>query len=111
MFWRGQNRIAHISQKTIHDENHVIYPYHGPLSQMAWRSSKHRTQTLFHRDVGSLSKGPLNPEGKANSEKCAAFELDNSTIHPDLQTIIDHWPALPDAFKARIVAMVRSSGE
>ncbi len=56
---------------------------------------------------------PLNPEGKANSEKCAAagaaVELDNSTLDPDLQTIIDRWPALPDAIKAGIIAMVRAS--
>ena len=56
---------------------------------------------------------PLNPEGKANSEKCAApgaaVQIDNSTLDPDLQTIIDRWPALPDAVKAGILAMVQAS--
>ena len=40
--------------------------------------------------------------------KAAQAHLGN----PDLQTIIDHWPALPDVIKAGIIAMVRaSSGE
>ena len=30
-------------------------------------------------------------------------------IDPDLQTIIDLWPALPDAIKAGIVAIVRTT--
>ena len=30
-------------------------------------------------------------------------------INADLQTIIDHWPALPDAIKAGIVAMMRAN--
>lgn len=31
------------------------------------------------------------------------------TTDPELQTIIDNWPALPDAIKAGIVAMVKAS--
>jgi len=36
-------------------------------------------------------------------------EGESSPLPYDLQTIIDHWPDLPDAVKAGIVAMVRAS--
>jgi len=50
-----------------------------------------------------------NPrETRISDVKAAQAHL----IDLDLQTIIDHWSALPDALKAGIVAMVRaSSGE
>ena len=35
-------------------------------------------------------------------------EGESSPLPYDLQTIIDHWPTLPDALKAGILAMVRA---
>ena len=38
----------------------------------------------------------------------AAVGAENAPIDPDLQSIIERWPELPDAVKADIVAMVRA---
>jgi len=40
----------------------------------------------------------------------AAQETKLERLSPDLQALIDAWPALPDAIKAGILAMVRAAG-
>ncbi len=39
-----------------------------------------------------------------------AVETKRGQFGPDLQAIIDAWPALPEAIKAGILAMVRAAG-
>jgi len=58
-----------------------------------------------------------SPEAQA-SRQVTAIDLD-SVAHsvalliqesPDLQAVIDAWPALPEAIKAGILAMVQAAG-
>ena len=39
-----------------------------------------------------------------------AVETKREQFSPDLQALIDAWPALPDAIKAGILAMVKAAG-
>ena len=41
----------------------------------------------------------------------AAVGTEKPAIDADLQAVIEHWPSLPDAVKAGIVAMVRAARE
>ena len=59
----------------------------------------------------------LTPETTGNTgissdagADAGAVETKLAHIGPDLQGIIDAWPALPDAIKAGIVALVKASG-
>ena len=55
--------------------------------------------------LGESNKVKNPREIRMSDAKAAQAHL----IDLDLQTIIDHWPALPDSLKASIVAMVRAS--
>ena len=50
------------------------------------------SDTLFHLRPLSRRLQVFRQEDK---EDPAADQIDNSTLDPDLQTIIDHWPTLP----------------
>ena len=39
-----------------------------------------------------------------------AVETKREHLAPDLQALIDAWPALPEAIKAGILAMVKAAG-
>ena len=71
---------------------------------------------------GPLSHNPLvggsNPSGPIDlrriasgcAARVAAVGAESASIAPDLEAIIDAWPALPAVVKAGIVAMVRAAG-
>ena len=65
-------------------------------------------------DQGIMSQR-VNPAKNALSQEGAALGAavvhDNAPIDPDLQSIIERWPDLPDATKAEILAMVQGSDE
>jgi len=65
--------------------------------------------------IKSQHATPENPEENAHSLDSAApgaaVGAQNTPIDPDLQAIIERWPELPDAVKAGILAMVRTSGD
>ena len=48
----------------------------------------------------------VDGQGEAESEAVSAA---NVPIDPELQTIVERWPGLPDALKAGILAMVQAS--
>ena len=54
-----------------------------------------------------------NPEQNAHSRDSAAagatVDPENGPIDPDLQTIIEGWPDLPEPVKAGILAMVHGA--
>ncbi len=39
----------------------------------------------------------------------AAVSAANAAIDPELQTIVERWPGLPDALKAGILAMINAT--
>ncbi len=47
---------------------------------------------------------------ESGGAKSGALGAQGGAIAPELRTIIDAWPALPDAIKAGILAMVRTAG-
>ena len=49
------------------------------------------------------------PGKTAYPDNCAAHETAAAALDVDLQSVIEHWPNLPPAVKAGIVAMVRAS--
>jgi hypothetical protein len=62
-----------------------------------------------HTDFQSANK-PRNPrEKRPTSDDCQQIASSKPEIPSDLQAIIDAWPTLPDAIKAGIVAIVRST--
>jgi len=56
---------------------------------------------------GNTGKTGISSDAGADA---GAVETKLAHIGPDLQGIIDAWPALPDAIKAGILAMVRAAG-
>lgn len=56
-----------------------------------------------------------NADSNVSGAESGAVADETGPIDPDLQRIIDAWPALPDALKTGIVAMVevaaKSDGE
>ena len=65
--------------------------------------------------IKSQPATPEIPEGYADSHKRAAVGAavgqENGVIDPDLQSIIERWPDLPDPIRAAIVALVQSVAE
>jgi hypothetical protein len=55
----------------------------------------------------NTGKTGISADAGANA---GAVETKTAHIGPDLQGIIDAWPALPDAIKAGILAMIRAAG-
>ncbi|MGA2035589.1 MAG: hypothetical protein ABSG68_25350 [Thermoguttaceae bacterium] len=47
---------------------------------------------------------------ESGGAKSGALGAQDGAIDPELRAIIDAWPALPDAIKAGILAMVRTAG-
>jgi len=63
-----------------------------------------------HTDFQSDDK-PRKPKGKRGSQPTRQqIGSAPAEISQDLQRIIDAWPALPDAIKAGILAMVKAAG-
>ena len=54
----------------------------------------------------SSGKSQIDSTGGAES---GAFQAANGSHDPDLQLINDHWPQLPDAIRAGIIAMVQAA--
>lgn len=57
---------------------------------------------------------PTHSSGKIDNSEYSAAEsaaagAENGPVDPDLQAVIDAWPALPAAVKAGILAMVRAA--
>jgi hypothetical protein len=59
---------------------------------------------VFER-MATMLRDQLASRTPASSSAAVAAE-----VSPDLQALIDAWPALPDAIKAGIVAMVKAAG-
>jgi len=81
------------------------------------RSKVSQTQRITTEHIvkdGTEAVIPHTAPGRSKSTTKAQWEHNQSITdipHPDLQAVIDAWPALPDAVKAGIVAMVKASGE
>ncbi len=54
----------------------------------------------------NIGKTGIVPDAGADA---GAVETKREQFGPDLQSIIDAWPALPDAIKAGILAMVKAA--
>ena len=72
-----------------------------PNSNRGWRICNQTTDSE-NPEENALSRDSAAPG--------AAVDAQNTSIDPDLQAIIERWPELPDAVKAGILAMVRTSG-
>ncbi|TWU06886.1 hypothetical protein CA54_52880 [Symmachiella macrocystis] len=47
--------------------------------------------------------------GDQSGAESGALNVQNAPTDPDLQVIIDAWPALPEAIKVGILAMIRAA--
>jgi len=55
----------------------------------------------------NIGKSGISADAGADA---GAVETKTGRFSPDLQALIDAWPALPDAIRAGIVAMVKAAG-
>jgi hypothetical protein len=68
-------------------------------------------EQLTLNPLGSAANAAKSGNSSDRAAQGAAVDAENGPIEPDLQAVIDAWPALPDAVKAGILAMVRSTTE
>ncbi|WP_252853656.1 hypothetical protein [Aeoliella straminimaris] len=72
-------------------------------------------QLLNTQTVGDegLERFPGNegnsPFSDARGAECGAVDADSAPIAPDLSLVVERWSELPEAVRAGIVAMVRTS--
>jgi hypothetical protein len=60
-------------------------------------------------DLPQETQGKTGISADAGAD-AGAVETKREQFSPDLQALIDAWPALPDAIKAGILAMVKAAG-
>jgi hypothetical protein len=53
----------------------------------------------------------LRARDLAARSACAARSAENPLVDAELRALVDAWPALPDAVKVGILAMVRASAD
>ena len=56
--------------------------------------------------VNDRNDSDLQESGKRGAAKCAANADDSDPIDPDLTSVVDDWPKLSEAVKARILGIV-----
>jgi hypothetical protein len=61
--------------------------------------------------VSGRESNDLGQSSGAGAAKSDASDRKNAATDPDLQSVVDAWPTLPDAVKAGILAMVRASSD
>ena len=66
---------------------------------------------LERGSVTSCEDKHLQNPGHGGAAKPGAFDRESTATGPDLQTVVDAWPTLPEPVRAGIVAMVRASSE
>ncbi len=59
-------------------------------------------------NVTKRNSNKLRDTEDSRGAESGAVETEKAPIDPDLARLIDAWPALPDALKTGIVAMVRA---
>jgi len=94
-----------VLQQTVATEGHFL-KRRRPDSNRGWRICNQTTSSQNPQSDKDL--------GKSESEVGAlggALETKTAQHEPDLQTIIDAWPTLPDAIKAGILAMVKAASD
>ena len=78
------------------------------------RSGTRTRTSLTGQRILSHDDTPENPEKTGVSANAGAdagaVETKREQFSPELQALIDAWPALPEALKAGILAMVRAAG-
>ena len=59
----------------------------------------------------SVTNKPSNDLRRSPNPGAAKSGADTTPPDPDLQSIIEHWPNLPDAVKAAVLALVRTASK
>lgn len=65
---------------------------------------------LEPKDVNDYDSNDLENQPIPSAAKSAALSAKTSEIDPELQTINEAWPTLPEPLRAAVLAIVRSSG-
>ena len=60
-------------------------------------------------DVSSLPDNKLQDTPFSRAAKSGARDARDGDVQSELQSVIDAWPHLPEAVKAKIVAMVKAA--
>jgi hypothetical protein len=74
---------------------------------------------VAYRQVSAVGDEGLEPTAKSpgnrgvgvqSGAECGAPDSPKTPFDPELASVVDAWPKLPDAIKAGIVAMIRAAG-
>jgi hypothetical protein len=80
------------------------------VSHYTRRDSNQLSQPVESKDLRQQHVSKSRSAAKCAADSTISSNL-SAPIDPDLLAIIERWPELPDAVKASILAMVRTSGD
>ena len=88
----------------------------GRVTSLSCRHKKSRL-AISHKaaavEAAGIEPGPKSTGnsgvGDQSGAECGALGVQSAPIDPDLRAVIEHWPALPEAIKAGILAMIRAA--
>ncbi len=88
-----------------------LTPVVWPLAQWARRDSNPRRRMPADLQSAGIEQKPPRKPGERKERATAGATLSGlaGLDDPDLSTVVDNWPALPEAVKIGILAMVRAA--